>query len=46
MLNGVEAMRDMIAPGTLTIVSRRSEDEQLAVSILDTGVGVLPDQIH
>src|SRR5215472_3378443 len=35
MLNGVEAMRDMIAPGTLTIVSRRN-DGQLTVSILDT----------
>jgi PAS domain S-box-containing protein len=45
MLNGVEAMKDMTAPGTLTVVSRRSEDGQLAVSILDTGVGVPPDQI-
>jgi len=45
MLNGVEAMRDMTAPGTLTIVSRRSEDGQLTVSILDTGVGVSPEKI-
>jgi len=45
MLNGVEAMRDMTAPGTLTIVSRRSEDGQLTVSILDTGVGVPPERI-
>jgi signal transduction histidine kinase len=45
MLNGVEAMRDMIAPGALTIVSRRSEEGQLAVSILDTGVGVSPERI-
>jgi len=45
MLNGVEAMRDMIAPGALTIVSRRSEDGQLAVSIHDTGVGVSPERI-
>ena len=45
MLNGIEAMKDMTAPGTLTIVSRRSEDGELAVSILDTGVGVPPEQI-
>src|SRR5262249_12550990 len=44
MLNGVEAMRDMIAPGTLTIVSRRN-DGQLTVSILDTGVGVSSEQV-
>jgi PAS domain S-box-containing protein len=45
MLNGVEAMKDMTAPGTLTIMSRRGEDGELAVSILDTGVGVPPEQI-
>src|SRR5215831_17219415 len=45
MLNGVEAMRDMTAPGTLTFMSRRSENGELAVSILDTGVGVSPEQI-
>lgn len=45
MLNGVEAMRDMIAPGILTIVSGRSADGQLAVSILDTGVGISPERI-
>ena len=45
MLNGVEAMRDMPAPGTLTIMSRQSEDGQLTVSILDTGVGVPSEQV-
>jgi signal transduction histidine kinase len=35
----------MTAPGTLTIVSRRSEDGQLSVSILDTGVGVSSEQV-
>ena len=45
MLNGVEAMKDMISPGTLTIVSGRSDDGQLAVSILDTGVGVSSEQV-
>lgn len=39
MLNGVEAMKDMPDAGTLTIVSRRSENGQLTVSILDTGMG-------
>ena len=46
MLNGVEAMRDTSAPGTLTIVSGRSEDGQLTVSILDTGVGVSSEQVE
>jgi len=45
MLNGVEAMKDMTAPGTLTIMSRRSEDGELPVSILDRVVGVPPEQI-
>ena len=40
MLNAVEAMKGIPAPGTLTILSGRSEDGQLAVSIVDTGVGV------
>jgi signal transduction histidine kinase len=38
MPNGVQAMNDMI-------MSRRSEDCELAVSILDTGVGIPPEQI-
>ena len=46
MLNALEAMRDMPAPGTLTIVSRRSEDGELSVSILDTGVGVSSEQVE
>jgi PAS domain S-box-containing protein len=46
MLNALEAMRDMPAPGTLTVVSRRSEDGQLSVSILDTGVGVSSEQVE
>src|SRR5262249_6631617 len=45
MLNGGEAMRDMTSPRTLTIMSRRREGGGLAVSILDTGVGVPPEKI-
>jgi len=44
MLNGIEAMKDISASGTLTIMSRRNEDGQLAVSIFDTGVGVSPEK--
>ena len=45
MVNGVEAMRDMPARGTLTVVSGLSEDGHITVSILDTGVGVTSEQL-
>ena len=38
MLNGIEAMQDKI--GQLTIVSKRTEDGQLLISVSDTGVGL------
>jgi signal transduction histidine kinase/CheY-like chemotaxis protein len=38
MLNGIEAMQDK--SGELTIVSTRTEDGQLLISVSDTGVGL------
>jgi len=38
MLNGIEAMQDKV--GQLTIVSKRTEDGQLLISVSDTGVGL------
>jgi signal transduction histidine kinase len=44
MLNGIEAMKDMGVAGELTIKSQRTEDNQLLVSVIDTGVGLPPHQ--
>ncbi len=43
MMNGVDAMRDVNGTRELNINSRLGEDEQLAVTVSDTGVG-LPAQ--
>jgi PAS domain S-box-containing protein len=43
MINGIEAMKDVDGPRELAVKSRRAEDEQLMVSVSDTGVG-LPAQ--
>jgi len=37
MLNGIEAMKD--TGGELTIMSKRTEDGQLLISVSDSGVG-------
>ena len=42
MLNAIEAMKDMGAPGRLTIESRQADD-QLLVSVTDTGIGLHPE---
>jgi signal transduction histidine kinase len=44
MLNGIEAMKDMAAPGKLTITSSHTENRELLVLISDTGVGLRPEQ--
>jgi signal transduction histidine kinase len=44
MLNGIEAMRDVDGPRELAIKSQRAENEQLQVSVSDTGVGLPPQQ--
>jgi len=44
MINGIDAMRDGDATRELTIKSQRAENEQLIVSVSDTGVGLPPQQ--
>jgi signal transduction histidine kinase len=43
MLNGIDAMKDVCTAGELTIKSQQLKDDQLLVSVSDTGVG-LPQQ--
>jgi C4-dicarboxylate-specific signal transduction histidine kinase len=43
MMNGIDAMKDGNGTRELTIKSQRAEDEQLLMSVSDTGVG-LPAQ--
>jgi signal transduction histidine kinase len=48
MVNSIDAMRDVNGRRELAIQSRRTEDDQLLVSVSDTGVGLPPqpaDQI-
>ncbi len=44
MVNGIEAMKAMDGTRELAIKSQRAQDEQLMVSISDTGVGLPPQQ--
>jgi len=44
MLNGIDAMKGTAGGGDLTINSQRGENEQLVVSVSDTGVGLPPEQ--
>jgi signal transduction histidine kinase len=43
IMNGIDAMKDVDGPRELTIRSERAKDQQLLVSVSDTGVG-LPEQ--
>jgi len=43
MLNGIEAMTGLSAPGSLTISSRQ-EEGQLLISVADVGTGIQPEQ--
>jgi PAS domain S-box-containing protein len=45
MLNGIDAMKETTGGGELTINSQRGEKEQLVVSVIDTGVGLPPEQV-
>jgi signal transduction histidine kinase len=45
MLNSIDAMRDVKGSRELTINSRPGENEQLLVSVGDTGVGIPPQQV-
>jgi NO-binding membrane sensor protein with MHYT domain len=44
MSNGIDAMKDVEGPRELAIKSQRAENEQLMVSVSDTGVGLPPQQ--
>ena len=44
MVNGIDAMKDVDGARELAIQSRRTENEQLLVSVSDTGVGLPPQQ--
>jgi signal transduction histidine kinase len=43
IMNGIEAMKDVDRPRELIIKTQRTENDQLLVSVSDTGVG-LPEQ--
>jgi len=42
MLNGIEAMRD--APGELRITSQQPGEDQILISVADTGIGLPPEK--
>jgi PAS domain S-box-containing protein len=44
MINGIEAMKDVDGARELAVKSQPAEDEQLLVSVSDTGVGLPPQQ--
>jgi len=44
MINSIDAMKDVDTTRELIIKSQRAEDEQLVVSVSDTGVGLPPQQ--
>src|SRR5229473_5141479 len=44
MINGIEAMKDVDGARELAIKSQRAEDEQLMITVSDTGVGLPPQQ--
>jgi PAS domain S-box-containing protein len=46
MMNSIDAMKDVDGTRKLTIKSQRAENEQVLVSISDTGVGLPPQQAH
>jgi signal transduction histidine kinase len=43
IVNGIEAMKDVDRIREMIIKSRRTEDEQVLVSVEDTGVGFAPE---
>ena len=44
MVNGIDAMKDVEGTRQLAIKSQRAENEQLKMSVSDTGVGLPPQQ--
>jgi PAS domain S-box-containing protein len=45
MLNGIDAMKEAEGERELTVKSRRGENEQLVLSVSDTGVGLPQEQV-
>jgi PAS domain S-box-containing protein len=45
MLNGIDAISEVNAEGELTVKSQRNPDDQLLVSVSDTGVGLPPERL-
>jgi signal transduction histidine kinase len=43
IVNGIEAMKDADGAREMVIRSQRAEDEQILVSVSDTGVGFAPE---
>jgi C4-dicarboxylate-specific signal transduction histidine kinase len=43
MINGIEAMKDVEGPRKLVVKSQRAEDEQLMITVSDTGMGLAPE---
>jgi signal transduction histidine kinase len=46
MINGIEAMKDVDGTRELAIKSQRAENDQVLVSVSDTGVGLPPHQAN
>ena len=46
MLNGIEATKDIAAPGKLTITSQQDDNRQVLVSVADTGIGLQAEQLE
>lgn len=46
MLNGIDAMKDASADRQLTIKSEEDDNGQIRISVRDTGIGLLPDQVE
>jgi PAS domain S-box-containing protein len=45
MINGIDAMKAVDAPRQLTLGTRNESNEQLLVSVEDTGIGLPPNQV-
>jgi signal transduction histidine kinase len=44
IMNSIDAMKDVDQTRELAIRSRRAEDQQLIISVSDTGIGLPPQQ--
>jgi signal transduction histidine kinase len=45
MINGIDAMKAVDAPRQLTLGTQNDSNEQLRVSVEDTGIGLPPNQV-